>query len=53
MAPVIGLPFNNHWYVEAAVDVSATLPPKQKDVGPPAVITGFAGIGLMVTFTVF
>ncbi len=34
----------------ALLEVSVTLPPVQKVVGPPGVIVGVAGRGLMVTF---
>ncbi len=34
---------------EALLEVSVTLPPVQKVVGPPGVIVGAAGIGLTVT----
>lgn len=43
VAPVL------HKYVDDAVDVSVTLPPLQKVVGPPAVITGTAGNAFTVT----
>jgi hypothetical protein len=33
----------------AAEDVSTTLPPAQKVVGPPAEIVGAAGVGFTVT----
>ena len=35
----------------ALLEVSVTLPPVQKVVGPPGVIVGVAGIGLTVTTT--
>ena len=49
IAPGIGLPFKLHWLPVAADEVSTTDPPKlQKVVGPPAVIVGVDGVGLMV-----
>ena len=36
---------------EVLLDVSATLPPAQKVVGPPGVMVGVAGSGLTVTTT--
>src|SRR5258706_16076148 len=49
VAPPMGLPFRNHWLPDALLDVSVTLPPVQKVVGPPGVIVGVAGGGLTVT----
>ena len=49
VAPPIGEPPRYHWLPLAALDVSVTLPPAQKVVGPPGVIVGVAGIGLTVT----
>jgi len=34
---------------DALLEVSVTLAPAQNDVGPPGVIVGVAGDGLMVT----
>ena len=34
---------------EAEDDVKTTLPPAQKESGPPAVMVGVVGVGLMVT----
>ena len=43
-----------HRYVPVvAEELSTTLPPAQKVVGPPGVITGTAGVGFTVTTTVF
>lgn len=42
-----------HKLPEADDEVSVTLPPWQKVVGPPALIVGVAGIGLTVTTIVF
>jgi hypothetical protein len=33
----------------ALLDVNVTLPPSQNVVGPPGVMVGVAGVGLMVT----
>ncbi len=44
----MGLPLLNHWLPEALLEVSVTLPPAQKVVGPPLIV-GVAGIGLTVT----
>ena len=41
----------DHKYVVPALDVSVTLPPAQKVVGPEAVIVGAAGKLLTVTIT--
>ena len=49
VAPPIGFPLSNHWLPLALLDVSVTLPPVQKVVGPPGVIVGVAGVGLTVT----
>ncbi len=49
VAPPMGLPLRDHWLPVALLDVSVTLPPVQKVVGPPGVIVGVAGIGLTVT----
>ena len=49
VAPPMGLPFRYHWLPVALLEVSVTLPPVQKVVGPPGVIAGVAGIGLTVT----
>ena len=38
-----------HWFPLALLEVSVTLPPVQNVVGPPGVIVGVAGIGLIVT----
>jgi len=43
-------PFDHKLPVEAE-DVSTTLPPAQKVVGPPAVIVGAAGAGVTETVT--
>lgn len=40
----------DHEFPELTLDVSVTLPPAQKVIGPEAVIVGVAGMGL--TFTV-
>jgi hypothetical protein len=48
----IGLPPTYHWLPVALDDVSVTLPPVQKAVGPPGVIVGVAGLGLTVTLVV-
>jgi hypothetical protein len=39
----------DHKYVTPALEVSVTLPPVHKVVGPPAVIVGCAGTGFTVT----
>ena len=51
MAPPIGLPLSYHWLPDAALDVNVTDPPVQNVVGPPGVIVGADGIGLIVTVT--
>jgi hypothetical protein len=38
-------------FPKGALEVSTTLPPEQKVVGPPAVIVGVGGVGLRVTVT--
>jgi len=45
----MGLPLRDHWLPDALLEVSVTLPPAQKVVGPPGVIVGAAGSGLTVT----
>ncbi len=45
----MGLPLRYHWLPVALLEVSTTLPPAQKVVGPPGVIVGVAGSGLTVT----
>jgi len=40
VAPVIATPFLYHWFPEAIDELRMTLPPVQKEVAPPAVITG-------------
>ena len=42
----------DHAYVVAALDVSRTLPPAQKVVGPPAVIIGVPGLEFTITVVV-
>ena len=37
-----------HWFPDALLDVSVTLPPVQNVVGPLGVIVGVAGVGLTV-----
>ena len=49
MAPPMGLPLRNHWLPVALLEVSVTLSPLQKVVGPPGVIVGVAGAGVTVT----
>jgi len=49
VAPPMGLPLRNHWLPLAALEVSVTLPPAQKVVGPLGVMVGVAGSGLTVT----
>jgi hypothetical protein len=49
VSPAIGLSFSNHWLPAAALEVKVVLPPWQKDEVP--VMTGFAGLGRMVTVT--
>src|SRR5436189_228166 len=53
VAPPIGLPFSFHWLPLGASDVRVTLPPVQKVVGPPLLIDGCAGIGLIGTLIEF
>ena len=38
-----------HWLPDALLEVSVTLPPSQKVVGPEGVMVGVGGIGLTVT----
>ena len=38
-------------FPEALLEVRVTLPPVQKVVGPPGVMTGVAGVGFAVTTT--
>jgi hypothetical protein len=52
VAPPIGLPLRYHWLPVALLEVSVTLPPAQKVVGPPALIVGVGGIGLTVTVVI-
>ena len=49
MAPGIITPYLFHWYdaPTVLVVVSKTLPPEQKEIGPPALIAG-DGSGLTV-----
>ena len=49
VAPPMGLPFRYHWLPVALLEVSVTLPPAQKVVGPPGAIVGVGGAGLTVT----
>jgi hypothetical protein len=49
VAPPIGLPFRYHWLPLALLEVSVTLPPSKKVVGPLGVIVGFAGTGFTAT----
>ena len=49
MALAIGLPSRYHWFPLALLELSVTLPPAQKVVGPDAPTVGVAGIGLTVT----
>ena len=48
-APPIGLPLRNHWLPLVLLEVSVTLPPAQKVVGPSSEIVGVGGMGLTVT----
>jgi hypothetical protein len=45
-------PPGDQTFPEAEDEVSVTLPPEQKVVGPPAVIVGVAGVGFTVTVVV-
>jgi hypothetical protein len=47
----IGAPFKYHLLPEEAEDVKSTLSPRQKLVGPPAVMVGVEGITLTVINT--
>jgi len=49
VAPLIKEPSLYHWLPVAEDEVSTTLPPAQKVVGPPAPIVGIDGIALTVT----
>ena len=49
MAPLTSTPFLYHWLPELAEELKVTVPPVQKVVAPPAVITGVAGITFTVT----
>src|SRR5258706_3566844 len=49
VAPPMGLPLRYHWLPVALLDVSVTLSPAQKVVGPPGVTAGTGGIGLTRT----
>ena len=49
VAPAIDEPFSSHWLPEAAEEVSVTLPPVQKVVGPLAVTVGVDGMRFTVT----
>src|SRR5438067_335977 len=53
ISPTIGVPSRDHWLPLAALDVSVTLPPAQNVVGPPGVMVGCAGIGLIGTLIEF
>src|SRR5258708_14966037 len=48
----MGLPLRYHWLSPLLLEVSVTLPPAQKVVGPPGVMVGTAGTALMVTVIV-
>jgi hypothetical protein len=49
VAPPIGLPFRYHWFPLALLEVSVTLPPSKKVVGPLGVVVGVGGVGFTVT----
>ena len=49
MIDCVVAPPGDHTLPLAEEDVSVTLPPEQKVVGPPAVIVGVAGVGFTVT----
>jgi len=51
VAPPIGELLRFHWYDAAEEEVSVTLPPAQKEVGPEAVMVGDGG-GSTVTVVV-
>jgi hypothetical protein len=48
LAPPIGEPLRNHWYVAPEDEVSVTLPPAQNEVGPEEVIVGVNGATVML-----
>ena len=48
VAPLMAPPLRDHWLPVALFDVSVSLPPAQKVVGPPALIVGVA-VELTVT----
>ena len=52
VSPPMELPLRNHWLPLALLDVSVTLPPVQKVVGPPGVIVGVEGLEFTTTFVV-
>jgi hypothetical protein len=49
VAPPIGAPFTSHWLPLALLEVRVTLPPAQKEVGPPAAMVGVDGIAFTTT----
>ncbi len=51
VAPPMGLPSRDHWFPVALLEVSVTLPPAQKVVGPPGVMVG-VGVALTLTTSV-
>src|SRR5205814_10453487 len=48
----MGEPLRSHRLPPALLEVSVTLPPAQKVVGPPGVMVGVAGVGLTTTLVV-
>src|SRR5205814_3027117 len=48
----MGEPLRSHWLPPALLEVSVTLPPAQKVVGPPGVMVGVAGMGLRTTLVI-
>ena len=48
----MALPLRYHWLPVAPLEVSSTLPPAQKVVGPPALIAGVDGVASTTTLVV-